>query len=158
MQTMRTIEYTVARFVALPYNLVGHLSLNSLFYRSPSIDNQDVPGKKLRAHEVGDGVSYVGWLASAAKRCALDEVRLPFRRITWHRYRARGDGIHSHFRRQRLRQDFCQHHHAGFGNGVCNVARPAEQPPGIGKINDRPTSSPQQQRNSVCAGGWRFLM
>src|SRR6266478_1322326 len=156
LRMMRRIEYTVERFVALPCNLSGHLSINSLLYRSPSINNQGMPGKKLRVHQVGDGISYIAWLSGAAKRCVLDEVRLPFLGITWHRDRSRGDGIHAHFRRQRFRQDFRQHHHPSFRNRVCNVARPAEQTAGIRKIDDCPACSPQQRRRRLCAEKRRF--
>src|SRR6266436_6241249 len=44
------------------------LPLTSLFYCTPSIDNQRVPGKKLCVHEVGNSISDVGWLARALKR------------------------------------------------------------------------------------------
>src|ERR1700737_4674425 len=116
MHAISRIEYTVAgqlaQFFAVYFVSRGRerfflnatSPLTSLFYRSPSIDNQRVPGKKLCVHEVGNSVSDVGWLARAVKRSEFDEVRLPIGRIARHRDRAWGDGVHPNFRRQRLRQ------------------------------------------------------
>src|SRR5713101_9960238 len=146
------------RFAAggIKYSAVGHFPLSSLFYRSSSIENQDVPGQKLRVHEVRNGISNVRSLAGAAQRCAFDEVRLPLRRIALHGNRPRSNGIHAYLRSKFLGKAAGKHDDAGFRNAMRNVSRPAKDPANIREIDDHPMTLLEERRGRLRAEKWRL--
>lgn len=135
--------------------LQGHLLGAKLFFGraevAAAVEDERVAGQEFGVEEIGNGVGDVAGRAGAAKRGELDEVGLPFGRIAGHGDGAGGDGVDADFRGESFGEDSGEHDDAGFGDGVRDIAGPAEKAAGVGEIDYRALGAAKQRSGGLGA-------
>ena len=115
------------------------------------VDDERVAGDEFCGREIGDRIDDVRRTAAAFQRSLLDEIGFEFGRVVGQCDRAGRDGVDADFGREFFREATRQHDDAGFGDGMGDVAGPAEDATDIGEIDDAAVCFLQKRRRGLRA-------